>query len=87
MSTHNICLYEEVKKKYTGCNLKTMEFLGCMLIGVCVIIRLNRVSLCAEIKKKYQYFLAEKKRIALSGTMLLYVYMCESPFCVNMVKG
>ena len=27
MSNHNICLYKEVKKKYTGCNLKTMEFL------------------------------------------------------------
>ena len=23
MSTHNICLYKEVQKKYTGCNLKT----------------------------------------------------------------
>ena len=23
MSTHNICLYKEVDKKYTGCNLKT----------------------------------------------------------------
>ena len=22
MSTHNICLYKEVDKKYTGCNLK-----------------------------------------------------------------
>ena len=21
MSTHNVCLYKEVKKKYTGCNL------------------------------------------------------------------
>ena len=27
MSIHNICLYKEVKKKYTGCNLKTTEFL------------------------------------------------------------
>ena len=34
MSTHNICLYKEVKKKYTGCNLKTTEFLDCALIGV-----------------------------------------------------
>ena len=23
MDTHNICLYKEVDKKYTGCNLKT----------------------------------------------------------------
>ena len=39
MSTHNICLYKEVKKKYTGCNLKTMEFLDCALTGVCAVIR------------------------------------------------
>ena len=43
MSTHNICLYKEVKKKYTGCNLKTTELLDCVLIGVCVVIRLNTV--------------------------------------------
>ena len=23
MGTHNICLYKEVDKKYSGCNLKT----------------------------------------------------------------
>ena len=44
MSTHNICLYKEVRKKYTGCNLKTKEFLDCVLIGVCVVIRSNMVS-------------------------------------------
>ena len=28
MDTHNICLYKEVDKKYTGCiNLKTMDCL------------------------------------------------------------
>ena len=43
MSTHNICLYKEVKKKYIGCNLKTTEFLDCALIGVCAVIRLNTV--------------------------------------------
>ena len=45
MSTHNICLYKEVKKKYTGCNLKTTEFLDCALIGVCAVIRSNTVIL------------------------------------------
>ena len=25
-------------RKYAGCNLKTMELLGCALIGVCVVI-------------------------------------------------
>ena len=43
MSIHNICLYKEVKKKYTGCNLKTTEFLDCALIGVCAVIRSNTV--------------------------------------------
>ena len=44
MGTHNICLYKETDKKYTGCYLKTRELLDCALIGVCVIIRLNMVS-------------------------------------------
>ena len=42
MGTHNICLYKEVDKKYTGCNLKTVEFLDC--VGVCVVIRLNTIN-------------------------------------------
>ena len=45
MSTHNICLYKEVKKKYTGSNLKITEFLDCALIGVCAVIRSNTVYL------------------------------------------
>ena len=32
MGTHNICLYKEVGKRYTGCNLKTTESLECVLI-------------------------------------------------------
>ena len=43
MSTHNICLYKEVKKKYTGCNLNTTEFLDCALTGACAVIRSNTV--------------------------------------------
>ena len=31
--THNLCLYKEVDKKYTGCNLKTTKLLDCALIG------------------------------------------------------
>ena len=31
MGTHNICLYKEVDKKYTGYNLKTMELLDLRL--------------------------------------------------------
>ena len=44
MGTHNICLYKEVDKQYTGCNLKTTELLDCALIGICAVIRLNTVS-------------------------------------------
>ena len=43
MGTHNICLYKEVNKKYTACNLMTTELLGCALIGVCAVIRSNTV--------------------------------------------
>ena len=35
MRTHNICLYKKVNKKYTGCNLKTMEINECVLKGIC----------------------------------------------------
>ena len=44
MSSHNICLYEEVDKKYTVCHLETTELLGCALIGVCAVIRSNTVN-------------------------------------------
>ena len=43
MGTNNICLYKEVDKKYTGYNLKTVELLDCVLIGVCAVIRSNTV--------------------------------------------
>ena len=32
MGSHNICLYKEVDKKYTGDNLKTKALLDCALI-------------------------------------------------------
>ena len=41
--THNICLYKEVDKNYTGCNLKTTQLLDCALIGACAVIRWNTV--------------------------------------------
>ena len=41
MGTYNIRLYKKVDRKYTGCNLKTMELLDCALIGVCAVIRSN----------------------------------------------
>ena len=50
MSTHNIWLYKEVKKKYTGCNLKTTEFLDCALIGA--LIRSNTEHHCFLVVKR-----------------------------------
>ena len=58
MVMHNRCPFKEVDKKYSGCNLKTMELLDYALIGVCAIIRLNTVCcgthnicFCGEIRK------------------------------------
>ena len=45
MGTHIICLYTEVDKMYTGCNLKPTKLLDFALIGVCAIIRLNTTLL------------------------------------------
>ena len=42
MSTHNIYLYTEVDKKYSGSILKTTKLI-CALIGVCAVIRANTV--------------------------------------------
>ena len=39
--TNNICLYKEVDRNYTGCNLKTTKLLDCALIRVCAVIRSN----------------------------------------------
>ena len=44
MSTHNICLYKEVDKNYTACNLKTTKLPDCVLKGVCAANRSNTVS-------------------------------------------
>ena len=52
MSTHNICFYKEVKKKYNGCNLNTMQFLDFAFTGVCAVIRLNTVIGETNIKIK-----------------------------------
>ena len=51
MGTHNICLYKEVDKKYTGNNLKTMELLDYALIGVCAVIRSNTVDYTVKQKE------------------------------------
>ena len=72
MSIHNICLYKEVKKKYTGCNLKTTEFLDCALIRVCAVIRSNTVVYIAPDKKRYPHNSFHKNTLwILSGSALV----------------
>ena len=56
MGTHNICLYKEVVKKYTGCILKNMELLDCALIGVCQVIRSNTVYMYFEVYSQHTVF-------------------------------
>ena len=60
MGTHNICLYKEVDKKYTGYNLKTMELLDCALIGVCAVIKSNTVWLLVLLVWKAPSFKQEQ---------------------------
>ena len=43
MGTHNICLYKEVDKNYTGCNLRTTALLDLHFMGACAVIRSNTV--------------------------------------------
>ena len=66
MGTHNICLYKEIDKKYTGCNLKTTELLDCVLIGVCVVIRSNMVGISNEYPQ-HMFWLRNKKNINTFG--------------------
>ena len=76
MSTYNICLYKEVDKTYTGCNLKTTELLDCVLIGVCAVIRLNMV-LCVINSFYYWIFStlcrneADVLKMCMSGSFML----------------
>ena len=55
MGTHNICLYKELDKKYTGCKLNTMELLDCALIGVSAVIRSNTVCFGGMKEKNVTY--------------------------------
>ena len=82
MGTRNICLYKEVDKKYTGCNLKTAELLVCALIGVCAVIRLNTDVFCEEITKFIGYTLLSEtmKRAHNHFTAQMHVYL--SLYCM-----
>ena len=73
MGTHNICLYKEVDKKYTGYNLKTMELLDCVLIGVCAVIRSNMVC---QLKISYSHSLVEVYAIHHTYSSNNALYAC-----------
>ena len=49
MGTHNICLYKEVDKKYTGYNRKNTELLVCALIRVCAVTKLKTVCIYVHV--------------------------------------
>ena len=72
MSTHNICLYKEAKKKCTGCNLKTTEFLDCALIGVCAVIRSNTVLHVVFLKITFPLYVDQLYK--------LFVYFSKSKY-------
>ena len=57
MGIHNVCLYKEVDKNYTGCNLKTTALLDCVLIGASAVIRSNTVR---NVTRSRGYFLCTR---------------------------
>ena len=65
MGNHNICLCEEVDKKYIGCNMKTMELFDCALIEMCAINRSNTVCFLWRNKIYYNHFWLKKKTFYL----------------------
>ena len=73
MSTDNICLYKEVARKYTCCNLKTTELLDCVLIGVCAVIRSNTVYFME--KEKYKFFENKTKVISIWSYAVFFLYL------------
>ena len=75
MGTHNICLYKEVDKKYTGCYMKTTKLLDCALIGVCAVIRSNTVlvfirSVLLGTSDEYNMFERRKMKNIYLDTLL-----------------
>ena len=82
MSTHNICLHKKVDKKYTGCNLKTTELLDCALIGVCAVIRSNRVfTLSIETPWQLYTILVLKFKQVHLDTSFVLLDVWQTVFC------
>ena len=88
MGTHNICLYKEVDKNYTGCNLKTMELLDCALMGACVVvIRSNTVMPFNEAT----YFLKAKQPDEFKGPKthfkMFFLHFIQKHFIFNLLQN
>ena len=84
MGIHNICLYKEVDKKYTGCNQKTTELLDCALIGVCVLIRSNTVYFFMG-KVENVFLVKQKSEIVLGSWTMDLSNSALSPYQVHFV--
>ena len=75
MGIRNICLYKEVDKKYTGCNLNTTELIECALKGVCAVIRSNTVvSFCHLDRLQYKSMEQKKKKKIACLKSIAYIY-------------
>ena len=60
----HICLYKEVDKTYTGCNLKIVELLDSVLKGICA----NMVFSLKNLKKINKYFKMSSAAVVI-GTL------------------
>ena len=85
MGTHNICLYKEVDKKSTGCNLKTTELLDCVLIGVCAVIRSNTVVWSSNRPYQYTYIWAVTWENVSSGPEVIKLFSCSTQLSMKFV--
>ena len=81
MGTHNICLYKEVDKEYSGCNLKTM--VDCVLIGVCAITRSNMVCWGYSLEVPSN----DPKHVILGRNKKTYLSNCASYLGVGKIRA
>ena len=82
MGTHNTCLYKEVDKNYTVCNLKTTELFDCALIGACAIIRSNMINKVTQERPQSQSRLKKKVRILYCNSTLSVNWLLQRCFCL-----
>ena len=86
MGAHNICLYKEVVKKYTGCNLKTMELLDYALIGVYAVIKLNMVDLWPPERAWHAYWKTDLREGPKSLFLVTWLIFWSMSIQVNSAR-